>query len=709
MIEKGRKTVTLLLALGFIISALAVFAPVGAATGRGTPNFSVNVTFKNSTGVDVTSAQVGEVINITANASIVPAGYNVSAFGMKLTVNDLATGTDYGGALELDLGDFLENTWAWPVPGYGCFTINITATNGTDTDNQTVASNTFTGLDTDLTLGTLTVTPATGYVGLTSFTFTAAVNNAGNMVGPANVSLLLDNSSSMLIGYALADNVPAATGGTPGTANAVFIGMITASGLADYSNHTVTALLMDRSTTYSTSANVTLTNPAPNIVVNTLAANPASITITKGSTVNVVATANITNTGQLDAIGATVSFYETDTTAAKFTCDAFNLSVGDSTDIVWTWAVTDTVALGTHTIYVQVASQTQDMWTNVSVSIIGVANVTIASLVPSAATAFEGDNVTFTATLFNNGTEDSVNQTITWSDATGATPAPIGTTINVTVLKGQSKPFAFVWTLPAVDVDGNKTVKATIGSAAMSVNVMDRNKAPKIEIISFTIPSLTRIADVAIFQATLKNNGTGDAINMVVDFYDGTTKMASSAPFNLSVQGSKSVSVNVTLAGTADANHTFSVQALGAQKNITQSVGHKLAPAAIGIVSFIVKPTKKEGQAKDSTQDYKITITLRNTGEVMGMVILNITEKGKLVTIIPVPVILDGSASTTQNYTWKVKGDGDHTAVATISGDAGTPSTMSVKATLKYSPGFEVLALVAAIIVAVILVRRRKN
>lgn len=707
MTGNGRKTVTLLLALGFILGALAVFAPAGAAAGRAAPNFSVTVTFTNSTGGQVSSAMVGEVVNITANASIVSGGFNSTQFMLELDIDDQTFGTDFGPVV-LNTGGFQQNTWAWTVTKYGNFTVNMTAINGTDTANQTVVSNQFTGLATDLSLGALTVAPATGYVGLTSFTFTAVVNNAGNLAGPANASLYLDNSSSALIGYAVASAIPAATGGTPGTANAVFAGMITVSGLADGSNHTVTARLMDISTTYSTSANVTLTNPAPDVMVNTLAANPSSVTITKGRTVNVVVTANITNNGQLDAIGATLSFYETDTTAAKFTSDAFNLSVGASTDIVWTWAVTDTVALGVHTIYVQVASETQDMWTNLSVTIIGVANVTIASLVPSAVTAFEGDNVTFTATLFNNGTDDSVNQTITWWDATGATPAQIGTTVNVTVLKGQNKPFAFVWTLPQVDVDGNKTVKATIGAAALSVNVMDRNKAPKIEIMAFTVQN-GRIGDNITMTATVKNNGTGDAIGLVVDFYDGTTKTASYAAFNLSVQGSKSVTVYYIQAGIADANHTFSVQALGAQKNITQTVGHTLAPAAINIVSFTVKPTKKEGQAKDSTQDYKLTITLKNTGEVMGVCLLNITEKGKLVTVIPVPVILDGGASTTQNYTWKVKGDGDHTAVATLSGDAGTTKTMSVKATLKYSPGFEVLVLVAAIIVAVILVRRRKN
>jgi PGF-CTERM protein len=41
--------------------------------------------------------------------------------------------------------------------------------------------------------------------------------------------------------------------------------------------------------------------------------------------------------------------------------------------------------------------------------------------------------------------------------------------------------------------------------------------------------------------------------------------------------------------------------------------------------------------------------------------------------------------------------------------DTGTPSSVTAKCTLEYTPGFEVLFLVAAILVAALLVRRRKN
>jgi hypothetical protein len=612
---------------------------------------------------------------------------------MTLTIDDVADPSQY--TTPLDVGAFAEKTWTWTPTSYGVYTINITAVNGTDTANQTVTSIDFTVKGHDLTLGAVTVTPDSGYTDLTDFTFTAVVNNVGNAPGEANVSFLLDNSTS--VGFAVV-NVPAAT------ANAVLVGMIAAT---SDGNHTVTAKLVDISTTYSTSGNISLMTPQAHGVVNTLTALPASVTITKGASVDVTVTANVTNEGQLDIVGGTLSFYDTDTTTPKFTSDPTNLSVGAGTDIVYTWTVTDTVALGDHIFYVQLGDETIDMTINATVNVKGVANLTVSNLVASPTTAFEGDNVTFTATLFNNGTEDAVNQTIIWSDGT----TQIGTTINVTVTKGQTMTKTFVWALPSVDQDTNKTIKAMIGTAFMTVNVTDRNKAPKIEVVSFSVGD-GRIGDNVTFAATLKNNGTGDAVNMTAEFYDGTTKVGTSAPFNLTTGSTKDVSVSVKLAGDADKNHTFYVKSVpaGTEKNVTKMVGHTLSKANIYIVSFVVKPSKLEGKPKDSTQDYKVTITLKNSGELMGVCILNMTEGKKLITIIPVPVILDAGANSTTTYVWKVKGDGTHTCVATLStGDVGTPSTMSVKVTLKYAPGFEVLALMGAIIVALVLVRRRKN
>jgi hypothetical protein len=313
--------------------------------------------------------------------------------------------------------------------------------------------------------------------------------------------------------------------------------------------------------------------------------------------------------------------------------------------------------------------------------------------------------VTFTALLNNSGTAPAVNQTVTFSD--GATL--LGAVANLTVEMGQTQNVQFVWTLPDVAADTTKTITAAAGASSAWVNVTIIAKVPAILITDFTVPADMRIGDVKNLTATVKNNGTGDATGVVVDFYDGTTKLASSAPFNLSVGSSTVVSLAVTLAGAADANHTFFVKAMGAEKNATKMIGHKLAPASVGITAFTVKPTKKDKQPQDSTQSYTLTITLKNSGEIKSAnCTLTIKEGTKA--IATESIALEANQTVTKTYTWKVKGSGGHTATATLSGaEAGTPSTMTTKCTLEYTPGFEVILLVAAIFAAVVLVRRRKN
>jgi hypothetical protein len=378
-------------------------------------------------------------------------------------------------------------------------------------------------------------------------------------------------------------------------------------------------------------------------------------------------------------------------------------------DVSYTWTVTDAITLGNHTLGIGVDSQAvPDYWAEENITVVGVANVSITSLTVSAASEFEGVNVTFTAKLFNNGTLDSDLLMVEFFDGT----TMIGNKTNVTVAKGLTVDVTFQWLLPQVELDTNKTIKAKVAGMESPVNLTIKNKVPKIEVLTFTVGD-GRIGDNATFAATVKNNGTGDAVNITVDFYDGATKVGSSAAFNLSVGSTKDVTATIKLAGTPDANHTFyaKIVSVGAtEKNATKMVSHTLTAASLYIVSMTVKPTKLEGKAKDSTQTYKITIVVKNSGETRGQVNLSMMEGKKLITSTPVVIQLDGLATFNQTYEWKVKGDGEHKCVATLSaGAVGTPSTKEVKVKLAYTPGFEVLVLVGAMIAALVLVRRRKN
>ncbi|MEM2870334.1 MAG: CARDB domain-containing protein [Thermoplasmata archaeon] len=331
------------------------------------------------------------------------------------------------------------------------------------------------------------------------------------------------------------------------------------------------------------------------------------------------------------------------------------------------------------------------------------ANVTIQDISVSPAQALEGENVTVTATLFNNGTADALNLTVEFFE--GETSA--GSVGEVDVTRGATKEVTFTITLSPTTGDMERVIKARAGEAEATATVTVLDRVPRMQILDFTVPDGIRIGDTVQLRATVKNVGTADAVEMVVEFYDNTTKLGASEPFNLTVGSSQEVMVNVTITGDPDANHTFFAKALDAQANVTKNVGRRLNPAAIKISSFTVKPKSKTDQPRDSTQSYTLTLVLQNTGELSGTVTVLIMEKTKQIAREDVTVA--PGASATKTYTWKVKGEGDHKAVVTLTGDVGAPATSEAKCSLKYTPGFEVVALAAAIAIAAVLLRRRKG
>jgi hypothetical protein len=586
MKQKGMKGMSLLVMLGFVLSVLTVFAPVGAADGRA-GSFVLNVSFSDDMGGTTNNTHAMTMVNITANVSLDAGQENVTDLQVSAYANDEMVGATQSLG-DLAQGQFEDYTWQWMPLEYGDYTIKVTAQNGTDVANMTEKIVFFRSLASNITIDSVTLTAQSALIGVDEVTITAALVNHGNAPGQANVTF---GVGEVPLGFVLQD-VPAG-----GNANAVLMTKFDGLNLTDGS-YAVGALVFDwQISIMMATENVTLTNPA--------------------------------------------------------------------------------------------------------------AKLSVDSLLASAASALEGTNVTLTARLNNSGTADAMNLTVDFLD--GATAVHSET--NVSVDMGQVKDITYIWVLPDVSADTTKTITAKLGTSSAWVNVTIIAKMAVILITDFTVPDGMRIGDVKNLTATVKNNGTGDATGVVVEFYDGTTKLVSSPAFNLTAGSSTQVSLAVTLAGTADAIHTFFVKATGAEKNTTKLVAHKQTPASVGITSFTVAPTKKDKQPQDSTQSFTLTVVLKNSGELKSNnCTLTIKEGTKAILLVPEGIALDGNGTVTKTYTWKVKGSGGHTATATLTGaDAAASATKTTKATLEYTPGFEVLFLVAAIIVAAILVRRRKN
>jgi hypothetical protein len=595
------KMVTLLVALGFVLSALAVLAPVGATGGRA-ENFVVNVTFTNADDSNDNSSDwmEGNVVNITANVSIAASMDNVTDLTVELAVNGNIVGAPLSlGAL--NAGEFKEHTWNWVPPGYGDYTIMVTAVNGTDNANQTVKTLYYSSFDSDISITGVTAAPAAALIGVDQVTITATLSNKGNMGEAANVSFKLDET--MDLGFALQSVVPAG-----GTADAVLVTTFTGLLIAD-GNHTVTAMMTDLSDSMAVSGNITLTNPAANITIGNLAVAPAS--------------------------------------------------------------------------------------------------------------GYEGDVVTFTVTLTNSGTADAKNITVDFSKYVIIVYMSIGELPNVTVAKGTTMNVTWAYTLPAItDATETQSIRAGYGEGFFlttykMVNITINKKLPKLEIVSFTMPTGKRVYDDVNAVVKVKNNGTANATGIVVKIMEGAwTYTNMTDPFNLTIGETKEITLGISLDSDGDINHTYTAVAtvggVESKKDTSVLVGHQIW-ASIGITGLKISPAKKDNQPKDSSQSYTATVTLKNTGEKAGSVLLSVLDGLKIVGNQTVSV--DAGATKEVKVTFKVKGAGTHKIMAVAGLPNPDPGNMTKTANceLQYQPGFEVVVLISAILVALVVVRRRKN
>ncbi len=708
MSENGRRGVSLLMALGFLTCALAAMGPPVGAAGRNQPIFDVQAVFYQAD--QVTSSYNYNLGGpLTINLTITNAGANAPNGNVTLSYRDDSFGTTdlmSWGPMELSNTTPTELSYIWDSPQMSPdmgnnFTVRVS--DGTVSVNRSfpIAIEIGSPNITEVTLATTNANPSTLVLGVDEMTINTTIEVQGNQdMTNGRLVLWLDDHEEVIDQM----DLPTLALGEERT----FSITTNLSEIAvAYGEHFITAsvsagYIEDK----EASGNFTVVEPVEDVQILELAASPDNLTIHTGESQNVTVTAKLVNNGTAGAVDFPVHFYVDDTmTPADTVPINETLAPAATLEVPWNWMVTDATPLGNHSIYVGVGSQSDwPYWAVVNVTVLGEAHLVIENVTVSPEVELEGSDVLVTVKVRNDGTDNAMDAPVALS-----VDGEVVAEDNVTIVKGASEEVLLTWTLPEVDEDKDVAIVAKAGASEMSANVTIRNRAPLINITAFVLPEELRIGDEAVFKATIKNEGTGDAVNLLVEFYDGATNL-NSTTVNLTAGSTRDVVVLVNITGAGDVNHTFYVRALGAETNVTMMVGHKLAPANIIISSLTVKPKKKEGQPKDSTQSYTLTIVLKNTGEMTGTVALNVTEGKKLLTPVPLFFQIEGGKEVTQNITWKVRGEGKHTAVATLFGNAaGSPSTKSVSCELHYTPGFEVALLVAAIVVAAVLVRRGKR
>ena len=719
---KGKKAMALMLALGFFASFLAVAAPAGAAGGRA-PAFSVTGTFSQN-GVTVTSYDLNNGGNLTIDIAVTNSGDNTTTAKVVLGYAD-----DIQGPVELDSWDpqtlnndtptLLDHTWEPIIVNYlfimpmsnahfwvevsdstgGATTVNESITIDVKMAQPSIEAVTVTSSNTqNASVLVLGVDKLTVKVDIMALAF-------GKDLTAGRIDFYLDDMfDDVLLGNVSLDTM---TNGS--TKQYTFeTNLSTVTPAPSFGMHFITADAMSGEISNDgVSGDFEIVAPVSDVILTGFEFDPMAVTIHKGETVPVTMTAHLLNNGTADAASATVHFFDGLTELNVTTTEA--IAAQATLDVVFVYNITDAITLGNHTLAAGVDSQAEPNYRlQENLTVAGVANVSMTSLTASVASEFENTTVTFTAKLFNNGTVDSDLLTVEFYDGT----TMIGSKPNVTVAKGQTVDVTFQWTLPLVDLDTSKTIKAKVAGVEGSVALTIKNKVPIIEFSPMVLPAGMRQYDNVVFNITLKNNGSANAVGVVVKITEAGATYCTTAPFNLSVGESKTIQASLEILDPGDANQTFIATATvgGASftTNATVKVLHYIF-GKIGITAFKVSPSKKDNQAKDSTQTFKATLTLKNIGEKAGTVSVTILDGLKI--LVNTNVSVDALASKDVTYDLKIKGAGTHKLTAMVGlpdPDTGN-MTKTAKCELQYQPGFETAVLVGAVLVAIVLLRRRKN
>jgi hypothetical protein len=109
------------------------------------------------------------------------------------------------------------------------------------------------------------------------------------------------------------------------------------------------------------------------------------------------------------------------------------------------------------------------------------------------------------------------------------------------------------------------------------------------------------------------------------------------------------------------------------------------SPAGVSIASFGAEPSHTGAHSETEKVDVGLNLTLRNSGAGSANVTVIIMEEGKI--LLNRTVTVEGNSSYNFSLLWPLKGIGNHTAVATLSGDDLTaPVTMNASCYVKLLP-----------------------
>jgi len=482
----------------------------------------------------------------------------------------------------------------------------------------------------------------------------------------------------------------------------------------------------------ASSAPITLSFPAPNVYVYRLDIDKNSIL--QGE--NVLISGKLRNNGTKAAVEEEVWFLVDQAatpTATEYTRN-FNVPLNEQDvnfQFVWD-SGNATPGLHSFTVRVPGSSDPKSSATTSKVDVIPktpTINMTEFSAKPG--TVKSGETITLSAKLDNTGTADAYNQEVRFYLGSVETYPVAIKKVNVRV---GTPSWANATFIP--EIGENDT---TMNFIAVFINPLwhDENLTASVKVLT-TVPQRPDLVVSSVevtrsmmvdneysVTALIANNGKAPALNFTVKF-----NLGSELPYlvrGLDLANGQSMVVNWTVRPTMIGTNLRLKVEVNAEHSSTAMESDEFNNVFESIQDIVVKDQPKakielQG-AEPNRKSFKVhlgdkatvtlTVTLKNSGEKDGTVMLTIKEG--LVVVLSENVTVGANTTRDFKYKWNITVAGTHTAKVLIEGaDAGliTSRVNSVDLTEERSfwePGFEVLLVVAVLGFFVILAGRKRR
>ncbi len=240
------------------------------------------------------------------------------------------------------------------------------------------------------------------------------------------------------------------------------------------------------------------------------------------------------------------------------------LPADNSTEVSvsYTWD-TSQMSEGKYIIVVEVASSKLKFESDIIELTLPTPNVYIHSIQLDKSSILEGETVTITATLKNNGTANTTADEEIWLLVDNATsPTADGVVTKLIPKGGISVVATFTWNSTdatpgnhtfTIKVPASSDPKATMTSPPLEV----RPRLPEIELVSFEAsPGTVKSGEPILLSALLTNNGTADAYNEELRFYLGSNQTYPLAIKKVNIRVGVEVTVNHTYTPEIGENDT---------------------------------------------------------------------------------------------------------------------------------------------------------